>query len=91
VRQVIRFVLERLYLGDVLIELFRILEELVKKSRRSRHLAGNLCEQVIKLIVAWNELQGRTPFVRGELAGFAARGNLSSGGGTQEVIDASVM
>jgi hypothetical protein len=65
VRQVIRFVLERLYLGDVLIELIRILEELVKKSRRSRHLAGNLCEQVIKLIVAWNELQGSNSLWQG--------------------------
>jgi hypothetical protein len=62
VSEVIGFMLERLYLGDVLIELLRILEQLVKKAGRAGHLAGYLREEVVKLVVAWNQLQGWTPF-----------------------------
>jgi hypothetical protein len=60
-RQVIGLVLERLYMGDVLIELLRVLEKLVKERRRARHPVGHLCEEVVELVVAWNELQGLTP------------------------------
>jgi hypothetical protein len=48
-------------MGDVLIELLRILEKLVKERSRTRHPVGHLCEEVVELIVSWNELQGLTP------------------------------
>jgi hypothetical protein len=57
VSEVVRLVLERLYLGDVLVQLVRILEKLVQERRGARKLGGNLRKKRIELIVARNELQ----------------------------------
>jgi hypothetical protein len=51
VREVISFVLERLYLSDVLVELLWILEQLVEQGCGSGHPARNLREQVVELVV----------------------------------------
>ena len=71
--EVIRFMLERLYLGDVLVELVRVLEQLVQQSRRARKLGRDLSEKCIELVVARNELQSWTPGqLTGSTAGFPA-------------------
>jgi hypothetical protein len=52
VSEVISFVLERFNLGNVLVDLPRILQHLVKERGRARHPAGYLREEVVKLIVS---------------------------------------
>ena len=61
--QVVSLVLQRFDLGDVLVELLRVLEKLVKQRGRAGHPAGYLREEVVELLVPRNDLHGSLQMV----------------------------